>query len=1581
MYKLLKPIGVLALVALCGAMYWFFQRDPNSRTIAVAAPVRGPQHNPGGSISAARPSAAPATVMDPVAVAVRARNLPASAWATETRPVFSEFRNWTNRYFAASSDERQRLVAEGVELAQNRRTVLAGLIRSDPHSALAAAVPMTVRQELPPEVLALLETRVSGRGELALHAVTPAPGVAVTEPVFRSALIGREEYRAYVYGRRANQTSLAAASIIGIAVDRSLAISDSPLRVLEAGEVAAARPLDLVCSVSGLTASVTPETKLNVTAPVAVEYNGKVQVLCEPDHVAALEDQLVAGEKLYDHHAADNQPGSSSVTGRPTQAWTHGTKKTLVIRVDFSDLPGVPVRTSGAVPITEDVVVNLFNGIDGVRDYYVQGSYGKTSLLVAPTVAGDSPDVTAVLRMPQTAATYAVNDNNDLLHSDARAAAQATGLNVDSYDRIGVVFSSVSSISGSKINYGGLGIVTGKNFWINGQFDFGTVAHEIGHNYGLNHASLWQVTDGNPVSAAGTSVEYGDIFDVMGDGKTIAHSFSHWNKSILQWIPDTAVTLAATSGTFRVYRFDSATPNLANARALKIVRDATRDYWIGYRRGSGNASFNNGAYVLWGYNSNQRGNLLDMTTPGTNVNDAGLAIGATFTDAVAGISFKPVGQGGSGDEEYLDVQVVLQPKVQWSQDVFLVDERVGAAVLTLTRTQNSVGAVSVNYATAAGTAATPADFTTQTGTVTWADGDMAEKTVTIAIVADAVVETTENFTVTLSGATGGVLGNPTATVTVADAGVRDPTFTSNFINNTVRRIVPLPDGSLVLGGFFSSVQDSALTSFNRGGLVRISGTGAIDAAFATAGGAATVPVRDVARQPDGKILVVGDFTTFNGTARVRVARLLPDGTVDSSFATGTGPDGEVYAVLVQPDGKIVIGGAFTNYNGVAREYLARLNADGSLDTGFTGPDFADTSGWRVESLALQPDGKLLVGGTFYLGGSADRSGLCRVGSTGALDATFTGVVEGANALGDPNTLMTVSRIVVQPDGRIVIAGTFTAFNNTARGGLARLSATGALEASFAPVTNGACQAVLLLPDGSLLVGGAFTQFNGAAANRLVRLSAAGVVDSSFIAAGGFGASIEDMVLLPDGRVLFSGDVGAFQGSTVNRPVWRLVAGLAKAPGTVQFASAAVAGGEGSSVTLSVTRTGGGLGTLSVGYSTVPGTATAADFTPSSGVLSWADGDLTAKTISVPLTADGIDEPVETFLVNLGAPLIGGALLGTVQQSVVSIVVLPTISTPPQPATVTAGNAFTFSVTATGTPPPTYQWRKDGIDIPNATNATLTLNNVQAADAGNYSVVLTNLGGSVPSTPVKLTVNSGAAPASATHAVLGGGYVAGGTVTVTNTITYTGTLSALAWTSTLPTGWTYASGGGSEGEVKPAVGANGAVNWSWTTIPASPFTFTYTLNVPAGANTAQTLSALVKPQQSGSSFQVAVLPDPLSITPVPHSADSDGNFALSLSELTRVIALYNTRNGTLRTGRYAVATTATEDGFTPDATTANSATVTLPRYHSADTTPRDGKLTLNELTRVIELFNVRTGNIRTGAYRVQSGTEDGFAPAP
>ncbi len=1246
----LRLLAAAAFVLVGLFVSWSFRTQPEGSVVTLPPLVAATAPAP---ISPPRPTdthPAPATIAAAVPASTDAWRVIGSGWAGAEQPEFAAFRAWTERYLAAAPADRAALLAEGRERAEARRAVLAQLIKADPRAALAAAVPMAVRQELPAEIVALLEERVSGQGRLALNALTPAPGEPVpAETMYRSASIGGVNYRAHVYGRRETQATVPSASLVGIALDGQLALAESPVRIVEPGEQAA--PLALAESPVPVPAHGAQEA---APAPLAVEYSGAVYAVCCAGHVTAIEASLLETERVNE---ADSGPGSSTVVGRPSQAWTHGAKKVLIIRVDFSDRPGLSVPDNGPA-ITEDFAVGLINQSGGLAEFYTQSSFGKTTLQVAPAVAGDSPDVTGLLRMPDTGASYAASGDDDKLHQDARTLAIAAGFNPDAYDRVGVVFpyigpqttSGRNGFAGSLITYGGLANVNGPHFWVNGFYDFRVVGHELGHTYGLRHANLWVVTDGNPVSATGTSLEYGDPFDLMGDGDFFANDFSHWNKSLLQWIPDTAVTVAAASGTYRIYRFDASGANLAQPRALKVVRDSNTDYWIGYRRATTNASMDGGAYVLWGYNNaNNKPNLLDLTTPGSNPADAGLAVGATFTDTVAGITLAPVAQGGSGAEEYLDVQVTLQPRIAWTSATTLASEQGGSVVLTARRTANSTGAISVNFATANGTATSPADYTAQSGTLTWANGDMADKTVTITLAPDAVVEGVETFTVTLSGITGGVLGDANvATVSIADPGVRDATFAADFINSTVTCVLPLPDGSAIIGGWFSSVQNDAFQSFARGGITRIKANGDVDPDFATAGGANSLPLRGLARQPDGKILVLGPFSTFNGAAHNRLVRLNTDGSLDSTFNIGTGADAAVRVVLLQPDGKIIVGGEFTYFDGVAREYLARLTADGTLDTTWTGPNF---EGWSVKSLALQADGKLLVSGDFYFTGSTLKSGLCRLNTNGALDTTFSGIADGFKSgqfIDGPD------RIVVQPDGQIIVAGGFTHYNGIARASIARLTSTGELDANFAPVANGAVNALVYLPDGGVLLGGAFTDINGTAVSRLARLSASGVVDAAYAAAGGHASAVEDLALTADGRVLLAGNFASFQGASPQRPLWRFFSGLNGTPGEVQLASPTYAGTEGNTVQLSVTRSGSGIGALSVGYATVAGTAGAADFTGASGVLTWAAGDTTAKTISVPLATDANAEGVESFTVNLGQPLLGGVVLGANQQAVVDI---------------------------------------------------------------------------------------------------------------------------------------------------------------------------------------------------------------------------------------------------------------------------------------------------------------------------------------
>jgi hypothetical protein len=336
---------------------------------------------------------------------------------------------------------------------------------------------------------------------------------------------------------------------------------------------------------------------------------------------------------------------------------------------------------------------------------------------------------------------------------------------------------------------------------------------------------------------------------------------------------------------------------------------------------------------------------------------------------------------------------------------------------------------------------------------------------------------------------------------------------------------------------------------------------------------------------------------------------------------------------------------------------------------------------------------------------------------------------------------------------------------------------------------------------------------------------------------------------------------------------------------------------------------------------------------------------------------------------------------TSNAAVLTVATPPTIATHPQSQTVAPAQGFALTVGGVGTAPFTYQWSKDGTAIGGATTVNYAVASTTEAHQGSYRVTVTNGVGSAVSNAADIALIP--AGTLATHAVVGSGYTAGTTLTIANSITYSGTAEALGWEVLLPDGWTLASDGGSVGETRPAAGQTGLLDWAWTTVPVSPVMFSYTVNVPARATGGQQLAALVSLRQGGPGFQILAKPDPLVVNPVTaHSADTDRNFRIGLIELTRVIELYNTRNGTTRTGAYVVQAN-TEDGFAPDPARTGAAVVTLTAYHSADTargaTVRDARIDLVELTRVIELYNTRSGTVRTGAYHVLLGTEDGFEP--
>jgi uncharacterized delta-60 repeat protein len=289
-------------------------------------------------------------------------------------------------------------------------------------------------------------------------------------------------------------------------------------------------------------------------------------------------------------------------------------------------------------------------------------------------------------------------------------------------------------------------------------------------------------------------------------------------------------------------------------------------------------------------------------------------------------------------------------------------------------------------------------------------------------------------------------------------------------------------------------------------------------------------VYDMVLQADGRVLIGGQFTQYNGIARPNLARVLADGSLDTSFDPGTGPNNPVIAQAVQPDGKIVIGGLFSTYNGVARRRIARLNSDGSLDTGFNvGTGFAGTG--SVEAITLQPDGKILVSGYFPSYNGIARNNIVRLNSDGSLDTSF---------LTDPGPDDVVIGIELQPDGRMIIFGTFQNINGNPRVRIARLLPNGALDTSFDPGSGafGTIRAASIQPDGRIMIGGGFIEYDGTARTRLARLNANGSLDPSFNPAVGPNGDVLDLQLQANGKVIIAGLFGTYR-NTLRRNLARV----------------------------------------------------------------------------------------------------------------------------------------------------------------------------------------------------------------------------------------------------------------------------------------------------------------------------------------------------------------------------------------------------------------------------------------------------------
>jgi uncharacterized delta-60 repeat protein len=359
----------------------------------------------------------------------------------------------------------------------------------------------------------------------------------------------------------------------------------------------------------------------------------------------------------------------------------------------------------------------------------------------------------------------------------------------------------------------------------------------------------------------------------------------------------------------------------------------------------------------------------------------------------------------------------------------------------------------------------------------------------------------------------------------------DPSSNAAFaVDQTVRSIAVQPDGKILISGDFTNVQGAA-----RGHVARLNADGSTDFTFMNGLAGANLEVDMVSVQSNRQFLVGGLFSSINGSSRKGLALLNFDGTVAMSFnaATGSAPfmvqadgkllastallgssgtqdiiyrlntngaldttwtcstgQGTVLSMALQVDNKLIIGGDFDSVNGVTRSAIARVNTNGSTDSAFLNGMSGITG--LVNALALQPDGKVLIGGYFFFVNGMSRTRIARLNTDGSLDTGFQNGMAGADG--------EVEAFALQPDGKILIAGFFRSVNNVPRSGVARLNPDGSLDMTYQNGMAGTGSGVLacaLQPDGKMLIGGAFTSFNGVPRYRIARLNTDGSLDELF----------------------------------------------------------------------------------------------------------------------------------------------------------------------------------------------------------------------------------------------------------------------------------------------------------------------------------------------------------------------------------------------------------------------------------------------------------------------------------------------------
>ena len=552
----------------------------------------------------------------------------------------------TTEKVSESEDKRQllRLAAKHPESSETREAAkrharrMRQLMRTNPRQAIEEALTFSEWLALPTPIQQIVERPFSAPADVEVEVECAAD---YTKTTVRTRLRGSSQtLETALYGERTDSCSKRSLPVQGISLDGFAVLRERTFQPLDAKELAAAESLFLTaveCTNQNAVAALSGGKVYWFRNPEAVEraeqFAQKIQSL-PGEQVGAEQLEALAPDGDGEETLAESEELS--------RQWTGSRRDVYIILVDFSDTPGPPVDWAS--------YSNMVN--TSVSRQIQEMSYGKTYI---------SAEVNPkTYRMSMISTNY---DNTALWNEAVSNAEADVGVELDDpntspYETVCVFH------KGGSGGYAGLATLGGRKMWLK---DPGpaTITHELGHNYGLSHASTWVPSTDNPADPAGEKVEYGDFTDIMGGGKLPDGHFNAMLKSHIDWLEPSQYAVVTNSGTIRLYRSDSA-ETTGTPRGLKIPKGTNEYYWVGLRQNYNDRyeRFARGCYILWQQEGSVRHSyLLDMT-PGSaegsdDKYDSGLAMGQTYADLGAQVCITPLGHGGHGSNAWMDVAVEL----------------------------------------------------------------------------------------------------------------------------------------------------------------------------------------------------------------------------------------------------------------------------------------------------------------------------------------------------------------------------------------------------------------------------------------------------------------------------------------------------------------------------------------------------------------------------------------------------------------------------------------------------------------------------------------------------------------------------------------------------------------------------------------------------------------------------------------------------------------------------------------------------------------------------------------------------------